>query len=151
MTKTTTIKNYEEARNIYGVGTKQVKKYINNPIHYYGTVFNSKEGPYWEPPQNFIWYKEFKTTLQAKMCKSIHKETKEVTYYNSLMEAALHIGLISNSKQDYKLLRDTINYQSGCQDVRVNTYNWVKLESCGTLVYPDGNRVSVEKVRNDDD
>ncbi len=66
-------------------------------------------------------------------------------FFYSLKEAAFHIGLITNFNQDCNKLRKMIEKKTNSQDARVNKYDWIKLESCGTLVYPNGNRVSVEK------
>ncbi len=87
-----------------------IKNYIDEHRILDGTVLrSSKPGPYWIPPENFKFIEKRRST-QTKYIKGIHKITKEVTYYNSIIEAAVflyHTEQLNIIKNDHPEYTDT--------------------------------------------
>ena len=70
------------------VSPKIIKEYLDKQRQSGGYIFYSSENsPYWKPPQNFKYRPEQKSNTKMIYLKTIHKKTKEITYYNNLVEA----------------------------------------------------------------
>ena len=67
--------------------------YLNKPLQYKGFVFYEFGKPYWEPPENFIFYNIKKPSTHMQMCKSIEISTGKLTFFNSMTEASWYLSL----------------------------------------------------------
>lgn len=149
-------KSYAKAYDIAGLSAHSVRdNYIGKPRQARGFIFYEKGENHWEVPENFKFDPTEKPSTHNVMCKSIHHETKEVTYYNSIKEAAQIIGLFDdNDTQTQKSTKTRIlgwnidNGKSG--NPIISKYRWYRLESCGFMVKPNGTREYIEKVTNED-
>jgi prophage antirepressor-like protein len=174
--KETECKSYIQAAKLFHCGEKSLpENYIDKPRQNRGYVYYTKGKPYWEPPENFKFIKDLKSSTSMIPCKSIHKVTGEITYYNSIKEVA-HIIYYSyseeekleflekgknNTRSEEEKTLDTLldNFRKRIEDVvngkvksenngdkGIFCCNWYKLASCGYLVYPNGTKKCVEEI-----
>jgi hypothetical protein len=135
--------SYADAKQISGLGPHSLPdNYLNKPIQSRGHTYRECGNPYWEPPQNFKFDPESKPSSHKIFCKSVHKRSKEVTYYNSVKEASEFLGICkeSDSKAKKETTRRTLNRSINGGKITHETigeYDWSKVDSCGHWVYPD--------------
>lgn len=134
-------KSFSEACKNSGIGPHSlVDNYLDKQVQHKGLVYFSEDKPYWKPPVNFKFDLSVKPSTHMVMCKSIHKETGEIVYYNSIKEAAKIIGLESNETIIRKfswLCAENVNGRASEHPI-LNKYKWYKVHQCGCLVYPNG-------------
>lgn len=73
------------------------------------------------------------------MCKSINKETGEITYYNSITEAGKIIGISNDDSTMRKfswLCAENASGKASNHEI-LNKYLWYKIYSCGSWVTSD--------------
>jgi phage anti-repressor protein len=148
----TTFKSYSDAQQIAKVGPHSLRdNYLNKPRQARYYTFYEKGSSYWEPPKNFKVDINVKSNTHSVMCKSIHNNTNETTYYNSITEASNIIGLVleDDSKQVASSKRRKLNWtidNGKSEDPIISKFTWYRLESCGFLVNPDGSKIDIEKI-----
>jgi hypothetical protein len=131
-----TIRSFDKMKSVR-------KNYLNQPKQHFGKIYYTRGDSYWKPPPNFRYVPEQKPSAHMKMCKSVHKITNEVTYYNSLVEAAKIIGLVKDSDTSKeratksRKLKHVADKQTPTNDPFISPYMWYKIESCGSWVCSD--------------
>lgn len=144
---------YKYAERISGIGPKSLRdNYINKPVQHRGNVYFAEGNRYWKPPHNFKFDPDASSTTHMIMCKSVNKETGEVTYYNSMKEAAKLVGLFDGVAREDTAVRKLIwmcdNNMFGRESTNeiLNKYYWYKVHSCGQWVHPgNGNIEDIEE------
>jgi predicted GIY-YIG superfamily endonuclease len=141
-------KAYADAHEIAKIGPHSIKdNYIDKPNQCRGWTFRTENNPYWEPPKNFIYDKDQKSSTHMTICKSVHRETGEEIYYNSITEAAAYMHSLDpinfpNSDTNRRSITHVI--QGGkTLKIPLKNYIWSKVDNCGSWVYPDGTKVLV--------
>jgi len=143
-----TFKSMADASKISGIGPHSIKNnYLDKPVQHNGFVYYSEDKPYWKPPQNFRFDLSVKPSINMIMCKSIHKETQEITYYNSIKEAGKIIGIQEDDSTMRKFSWLCAENVSGKASTHVilNKYYWYKVHSCGSWIYPDLSEEIIEE------
>ena len=85
-------KSYADAHKIAKIGPHSIKdNYINQAVQCRGWTFRQEKEPWWEPPQPWIFNPEQKASTHMIPCKSTHLKTGQVTYFNSVIEAAQYM------------------------------------------------------------
>lgn len=136
--------SYKAAYDISKIGPHSVKdNYLNKPYQNRGWVFHERNMPYWNPPDNYYFDPEYKSTTNMVRCKSIHKESGVIQYYNSIIEAA-KFHLLDETRR--RTVNDQTLFYMDCKTDIVKDYEWYAVELCGSWVYPDGNIVEIEDV-----
>ncbi len=135
------------------------KKYLNKQLNYMNLTFRTLEQPYWQIPEN---YKNDDENANIRLgyfikVEDIKPDSINVYYFNSISGIANHMFPDNPKKRNLefaiqkKFSKDSINSttkttaQGEFSKILCN-YKWTKLESCGSLIYPDGNVVNIEKV-----
>ena len=141
-------KSYDAVHEITKIGPHSVKdNYLDKPKQCRGWTFRTENKPYWQPPTNFIFNPEQKSSTHMEFCKSIHKTTKEVTYYNSGIEVAWHMHKLDpdNFPVNDTNRRAITHVLQGNKTMKFPLcyYDWNKVEKCGTWVFPDGHTEDV--------
>jgi prophage antirepressor-like protein len=133
--------SFEAAREIAKIGPASMKKgYLDKPKQCRGWIFHSSDKPCWVPPKNFIFNPETKASTHMLFCKSVHRETKEETYYNSVVECAEYISKLDVDFENTETNRRTINRLISTDKPTLHPYlarfEWslVPEETCGTFV-----------------
>jgi hypothetical protein len=130
-------------------------KYLNIPLNYGDFTFRTLDQPYWQIPENYITNEEEKVRLEY-FIKIEELETGKFYYYNSIAKMSEHLFPLLNYENVRraiykKFMKNDINSvnentRKGEMSILFSKYKWTKLESCGSLVYPDGNTVNIEKL-----
>jgi len=147
-------KNYADANKISHCGSHSLRdNYLNKPLQNRGYTYRTKGLAYWKPPENFKFDINQKSSTQMKICKSIHTETGEVSYYNSTIEAAKFIDLYNKdddkTQMETKRRKLTWALKNGghkSMEPSIYKYKWIRLKTCGSWVYPDSTVEDIEEV-----
>jgi prophage antirepressor-like protein len=143
--------SYAAAHDISRIGPHSIiNHYMNKPIHSRGWTFREKEKPYWQPPKNFIFNPEQKTSAGMIMCKSINIETKEVIFYNSVIEASEYMSKLNpvefpDNDTNRRSLNRVISDQKPTTKIPLIYYKWSRIENCGSWVFPDGTIETIQE------
>ena len=112
---------------------------LNKPILGFH-LRHKKEDSYWEPPENFKFDKDTKYSTQSYFIKTTNKKTNEITYYNSITDCALLLGIYdkdidpAEKKRKDGQIRNAFNGSKDSLDNIILQYKFEALESCGFLV-----------------
>jgi len=136
-------KAYSDAHDIAKIGPHAVKdNYLNKPKQCRGYTFRLQGTPYWSPPENFFFSEDQKASTHMEYCKSVHIETGEIVYYNSITEAAIHMNKLdpNNFPINDTNKRTMTHVISGKKTTKVplKYYTWSKISNCGYWIHPDG-------------
>jgi len=141
-------KSFSDGNKISGIGPHSIRdNYLDKPKQHNGFVYYSDNKPHWKPPTNFKFDTNVKPSIHMVMCKSIHKETKEVTYYNSITEAGKIIGLDEDDSTMRKfswLCAENANGKASTHEI-LNKFTWYKVNTCGSWIYPDGKEEPIKE------
>jgi prophage antirepressor-like protein len=141
-------KSFSDSNKISGIGPHSIKdNYLDKPRQHNGFVYFSVDKPYWKPPTNFKFDNSVKPSIHMIMCKSIHKETGEITYYNSIKEAGKILGLENDDTTFRKFSWLCAENASGkCSGHEIlNKYFFYKVSECGSWIYPDLSEIAIEE------
>ncbi len=122
-------KSYSDANKISGLGPHSLKdNYLDKPRQCRGYIFRTEGSKCWQPPHNFIFNENTKPSSHMIMCKSENIKTKEVNYYNSIIEAVEYINklypeFILDDTHRRKLNRIITEGKPTKDDV-LNKYKW---------------------------
>jgi hypothetical protein len=106
------------------------QNYLNKPVQYKGFVFYEFGKPYWQPPDNFIYYVMKKPSTHMQMCKSVEISTGNVLFFNSMIEASWHLSLIYKDFPYNETNRRTLRH--ACEDGKksiiypISLFEWSK-------------------------
>jgi len=105
--------------------------YLNKMRQFKGFVFYELGKPYWQPPENFIYYELKKPSIHMQFCKSVEMTTGNILFYNSMLEASWHLSLLYKDFEYCETNRRTL--RNACNDVNsniypVSLYKWYKCD-----------------------
>jgi prophage antirepressor-like protein len=101
---------FTAAHDIARIGPHSIKdNYLNKARQCRGWIFHEADKPCWVPPENFIFNPDTKASAHMLFCKSVHRETKETTYFNSVVECAEYISKLNVDFENTETNRRTIN------------------------------------------
>lgn len=135
-----------KAQMYHDIDFTTIRNYIDTHRQYKGFVFRSgKSKPYWELPKNFKFSNTVKPTTQTKYIKRVDKVTNEISYYNSITEAAMFLQQEDDGKEitelteEHTKLRKAIGqvmYGVPTRQSQVNSYYWYRMKDIGFIVDP---------------
>jgi hypothetical protein len=143
-----------EAEKISGIKPGSLRNnYLNKDHQHYGFVYSDHDKPYWKPPVNFYFKQDAYQTTHMKMCKIINKETNEIMYANSADEGGYYVDIFTKNKEiihstasrEFRGLCDSYIWNVKSKLKGLENYEFYKLESCGSWVFPDGKEQEIEE------
>lgn len=106
--------------------------YLNKPLQYKGFVFYEFGKPYWEPPENFIFYNIKKPSTHMQMCKSIEISSGKITFFNSMTEASWYLSLqypgFEYGETNRRTLRHACTNATKSIVYPISLYEWSKCD-----------------------
>jgi hypothetical protein len=153
--------SYEKFQEKYTIPKKTLhEKYLNIPLNYGNLSFRTYGTPYWQIPENYIFDVEERVRLEY-FIKIEELETGKYYYYNSIAKLSDDLFPSLNYKNVRSFIYKKFTKNNINKDIKKDTkkdtqlgemaklfskYIWYKLELCGSLVYPNGNVVNIEKI-----
>jgi phage anti-repressor protein len=134
-------------------------KFLNKHLNYMNLTFRIQGMPYWQIPNGYVNDDEAANIRLGYFIKveDIQSDNIKTYYFNSITGIAAHlfpndpkVRNLDNaikkkfSKDDPNKIDKSTN--KGIHSSILSNYKWTKLESCGSLVYPDGRIVDIEKL-----
>ena len=110
-----------------------------------GFTFSLESQRYWSPPKNFKFLQDHICQKKCAFVRTTNVNTKEITYYNSMLEMAVFIELCKIDDEPLKrdnareLIRNlAVGSTKISKNEILNELKIESLESCGSWTYPDG-------------
>lgn len=144
-----------DAKRFYGVDAQTIKNYVNKRRQLNGYVLRThNKYPYWMPPENFKYNGIVKQTTQNVFIKRIDKITDEVTYYNSITEAAIFLQFeidnieLDEETHDCVLIKKALGELFRGLPTRkeiIVKYRWYKMKEIGYMVNEDSSTTCIDE------
>ncbi len=127
----------------YGIKRDVFDKYLDIFDNYKNLTIRTLNSPIWNPPKNYIIYKENNSSKVDYYIKVENLLSKEVYYYHSINDTAIHIF----PEIDPETARRTIHKKLANKNpALLKDYTFTKLKKCGTVLHNDGSVENIEEV-----